>query len=336
MTKGVRTIYRTPSAYYYPLLIKALLHNLVRYAPEQEIVYKDVARLSYREFYRRIHRLASALTALNIGPGDTVAVLDWDSHRYLECFFAVPMMGAILHTVNVRLSPEQILYTMNHAEDTAVLVHEDFLPVIEELADRIPTVQRYVLIKDGHERPKTTLPIAAEYEEMLAKADDKFDFPDFDEDAQATTFYTTGTTGDPKGVYFSHRQLVLHTLSVSIAAAGYTSPGRFHSADVYMPITPMFHVHAWGFPYVATLLGAKQVYPGRFDPENVLRLIAKEKVTFSHCVATILHMLINHPLAKEIGSAWLEGEHRRHGPAQRFGAASSGNGNRSLPRIWNV
>ena len=140
---------------------------------------------------------------------------------------------------------------------------------------------------------------------MLAQADDNFDFPDFDEDAQATTFYTTGTTGDPKGVYFSHRQLVLHTLSVSIAAAGYTVPGRFHSGDVYMPITPMFHVHAWGFPYVATLLGAKQVYPGRFDPENVLRLVANEKVTFSHCVATILHMLINHPLAKEIDlSGW--------------------------------
>jgi len=300
MTKGVRTIYRTPSAYYYPLLIKQLLHNLLRYAPEQEIVYQDVARLSYRQFYGRIHRLASALTALNIGPGDTVAALDWDSHRYLEIFFAVPMMGAILHTVNVRLSPEQILYTMNHAEDTAVLVHEDFLPVMEDLAGRLPTVRTYVLLKDGHERPKTSLPIATEYEEMLAQADDKFNFPDFDEDAQATTFYTTGTTGDPKGVYFSHRQLVLHTLSVSIAAAGYTNPGRFHSGDVYMPITPMFHVHAWGFPYVATLLGVKQVYPGRFDPEQALRLIAREKVTFSHCVATILHMLINHPLAKEI------------------------------------
>jgi fatty-acyl-CoA synthase len=300
MTKGVRTIYRTPSAYYYPLLIKQLLHNLLRYAPEQEIVYKDVARHTYREFYGRIHRLASALTALNIGPGDTVAVLDWDSHRYLELFFAVPMMGAILHTVNVRLSPEQVLYTMNHAEDDLVLVHEDFLPMMEELAGRLPTVETYVLLKDGRERLKTSLPIAAEYEEMLAGADDKFDFPDFDEDAQATTFYTTGTTGDPKGVYFSHRQLVLHTLSICIGAAAYTSAGRFHSGDVYMPITPMFHVHAWGFPYIATLLGAKQVYPGRFDPENILKLVAKEKVTFSHCVATILHMVINHPLAKEI------------------------------------
>jgi fatty-acyl-CoA synthase len=300
MTKAVRTIYRTPSAYYYPLLIKQLLHNLLRYAPEREIVYRDVARVSYREFYGRIHRLASALTALNIGPGDTVAVLDWDSHRYLELFFAVPMMGAILHTVNVRLSPEQILYTMNHAEDDLVLVHEDFLPMMEELAGRLPTVQAYVLLQDGRERPKTSLPITTEYEEMLAQAGDKFDFPDFDEDAQATTFYTTGTTGDPKGVYFSHRQLILHTLSICIGAAAYTSTGRFHSGDVYMPITPMFHVHAWGFPYIATLLGAKQVYPGRFDPENVLRLVATEKVTFSHCVATILHMVINHPLAKEI------------------------------------
>lgn len=300
MIEGTRIIQRTPSAHSYPLLIKQLLNNTIHYAPNREIVYRDLARFTYTDFYDRINRLAAGLSALGVKPGDTVAVLDWDSHRYLECFFAVPMMGAILHTVNVRLSPDQILFTMNHAEDAVVLVHEDFLPVVEGISSKLETVNTFVLIKDGPERPETKLPIAVEYEEMLARSSEVFEFPEFDENSQATTFYTTGTTGLPKGVYFSHRQLVLHTLSVGLAVAGYTAPGRFQSADVYMPITPMFHVHAWGFPYLAVLLGAKQVYPGRFIPERVLKLIAEEKVTFTHCVPTVLHMLIEDPAAKDV------------------------------------
>jgi fatty-acyl-CoA synthase len=299
MDKTYRKIFRSPSAYSYPLILKQLLHTPFNYAPDQEIVYGE-RRETYREFHDRIHRLASALAAIGVGPGDTVAVLDWDTNRYLECFFAVPMMGAILHTVNVRLSPEQILYTMNHAEDKTVLVNQDFIPMLESIAPNLNTVDSYVLIKDRHEGVSTSLPLAGEYEALIGNSPDHFDFPDFDEDVQATTFYTTGTTGDPKGVYFSHRQLMLHTLSVAVAVAGLTAPGRFQSGDVYMPITPMFHVHAWGFPFVATLLGAKQVYPGRYLPENILELIQREKVTFSHCVSTILHMIINHPKAKEV------------------------------------
>jgi fatty-acyl-CoA synthase len=300
MEQGFRPISRTASAYSYPLLIKQLLHTPIVYAPDQEIVYQDKVRHTYREFYDRINRLAAGISALGVRHGDTVAVLDWDCHRYLECFFAVPMMGAVLHTVNIRLSPDQILYTMNHAEDAVVLVHEDFLPMLEGIKDRLETVRIFILLKDGVDTPSTSLPIAAEYEQMLRQADNSYEFPDFDEDVQATTFYTTGTTGEPKGVYFSHRQLVLHTLAVSVAVAGLTAPGRFQSGDVYMPITPMFHVHAWGFPYVATLLGTKQVYPGRYLPGTILELIQREKVTFSHCVPTILHMLINHPKAREV------------------------------------
>jgi len=300
MKKSPRKIYCTPSAYSYPLLIKQLLHTPISYAPDQEIVYQDKVRLTYRDVYRRINRLASGLTSLGVSPGDTVAVLDWDSHRYLESFFAIPMMGAVLHTVNVRLSPEQILFTMNHAEDTVVLVHEDFLPMIESIQAKLGTVRTYILLKDTREASRTSLRLSGEYEEILARASDDFAFPDFEEDTHATTFYTTGTTGDPKGVCFSHRHLVLHTLGVAVAVASYTAPGRFQSADVYMPITPMFHVHAWGFPYVATMLGAKQVYPGRFVPETVLRLIQTERVTFSHCVSTVLHMLLEHPLAREV------------------------------------
>ena len=297
--KSTRIITRTPSAYAYPLLIKQLLHTPIFYAPEQEIVYRDLKRFTYREFYARINRLASALTALGVGPGDTVAVLDWDSHRYLECFYAVPMIGAILHTVNVRLSPDQILYTLNHAEDDVVLVHEDFLPLIEEMSDRIETVKTYVLLHDGPERPATSLPLDAEYEEMLTGAEETYEFPEFDENSQATTFYTTGTTGDPKGVYFSHRQLVIHLLAQAMSLSGFNGVS-LRAGDVYMPITPMFHVHAWGVPYLATLLGLKQIYPGVYDADTLVGLLEKEKVTFSHCVPTLFQMVINHPRAREI------------------------------------
>lgn len=283
----------TPSAYGYPLLIKHLLHTPLAHAPEQEIVYRDLKRYDYRTLRRRIGQLASGLEGLGVGPGDTVAVLDWDSHRYLECYFAVPMMGAILQMVNVRLSPEQILYTINHAESDVLLVHTDFLPMLEEIQDRFETVKKIVHLADGDERPETSLEIATEYEELVESSSAEYEFPDFDENARATTFHTTGTTGNPKGVYFSHRQLVLHTLATLTALGTSAAQGRFHNADVYMPITPMFHVHAWGFPYMATLMGVKQVYPGRYEPEMLLDLIEKEKVTISHCVPTVLHMLLD-------------------------------------------
>ncbi len=292
-------IERTPSAYYNPLLIKSLLDNPIRQFPEQEIVYGDFKRQTYRDLGERVSRLASGLAGLGVRRGDTVAVMDWDSHRYLECFFAVPMMGAVLHTVNIRLSPEQILYTINHAEDDVILVNTEFLPVLEAIRDRIEPVKKLVLLNDTGQTPATTLDIGAEYETLLASGDPDYKFPDFSEDARATTFYTTGTTGLPKGVYFSHRQLVLHTFSTLAALTG-TGQGRFNRDDVYMPITPMFHVHAWGIPYAATLLGVKQIYPGRYVPEQLLSLIQRENVTFSHCVPTILQMLLASPKVEEI------------------------------------
>jgi fatty-acyl-CoA synthase len=302
--KETRIIPSTQSAYSYPLLLKQLLHTPILKSPDQEIVYRDLNRYTYRDLYRRINQLASSLSSLGVEPGDTVAVLDWDSHRYLECFYAIPMMGAILHTVNIRLSPEQVLYTMNHAEDKVVLVHEEFLYLLEEISDKLETVKTVILLKDSAEKPSTTLDITVEYEEMMSKAADTFDFPDFDENSQATIFYTTGTTGNPKGVYFSHRQLVIHTLAVAMDMSSYPRE-RFKSGDVYMPLTPMFHVHAWGIPYVALLLGVKQIYPGRYDPEVILKLIEKEKVTFSHCVPTIFHMVLNDPAAKKYNlSGW--------------------------------
>jgi fatty-acyl-CoA synthase len=288
-------IERTASAYTYPLLIKNLLAYPVVNNPAQEIVYRDEMRYDYSTLRERICRLANALTELGVKPGDTVAVMDWDSHRYLECFFAVPMIGAVLHTINVRLSPDQILYTIDHAEDDVILVHSDFLPILEAIKGRIDTVESYVLLTDDGVKPETNVPLAGEYEDLLAVACREFDFPDLDEHTRATTFYTTGTTGMPKGVYFSHRQLVLHTLGALVAISTPKTQGRLHQQDVYMPITPMFHVHAWGLPYVATALGIKQVYPGRYAPEMLLNLIKREEVTFSHCVPTIMHMLLSHP-----------------------------------------
>lgn len=296
---------RTESAYAYPLLIKNLLHYPLVRAPQQEIVYRDLLRYDYRTLQQRICRLANALTALGVKAGDTVAVMDWDSHRYLECFFAVPMIGAVLHTVNIRLSPEQILYTIDHAEDDVLLINSEFLPILEQIRGRIDTVKQYVLLSDGGELPVGPVPFAGEYEALLAAAAADFDFPDFDEQTRATTFYTTGTTGLPKGVYFSHRQLVLHTLGALAALGTPVSQGRLHQGDIYMPITPMFHVHAWGVPYVATALGIKQVYPGKYVPDLLLELIEREQVTFSHCVPTILHMLLKSPQIDRIDlSRW--------------------------------
>jgi len=285
------SIARTPSAHEPALSIGRILDRGVAASAAQEIVYGDRVRYSYAALAERVSRLASALAALGVRPGSTVAVMDWDSHRYLECFFAVPMMGAVLHTVNVRISPEQVLYTINHAQDDVILVNADFLPLLEGIAGRIRPGVRFVLLSDAAAAPQTAIELSAEYEDMLAVAAPAYAFPALDESSRATTFYTTGTTGLPKGVYYSHRQIVLHTLAVA-QALGSAPHAAFTRDDVYMPITPMFHVHAWGLPFVATLLGVKQVYPGRYVPEALLELIRREGVTFSHCVPTILQMML--------------------------------------------
>ena len=288
--------------YEYPLIIKKLLNTPLIYSPEREIVYDDKLRYNYRTLNGRINRLAGGLKSLGVSQADVVAVFDYDSHRYLECFFAVPMMGAVLQTVNWRLSSDQVLYTLNHAEARVIIIHEDFMPILSDLADKLETVKAVILIAET-EQPSSLdhrVKADADYEQLLEASSGSFEFGDFDENTRATTFYTTGTTGNPKGVHFTHRQLVLHTLSVGLVSGGYRTQGRFRSNDVYMPLTPMFHVHAWGFPYVATLLGTKQVYPGRYEPERLLKLISGEGVTYSHCVPTILQMLLNCPVIDEV------------------------------------
>jgi fatty-acyl-CoA synthase len=292
--------YQPGENYQYPLIIKKLLNTPLTYSPDREIVYSDKHRYTYRELNDRIHCLANGFDKLGVHPGNTVAVFEYDSHRYLECFFAVPMMGAILQTVNWRLSADQIAYTLNHAEADVILINSDFIPILKTLHAQLKTIKKVVLIAEDGNKPDSSIEFDADYEEMIQSAAPRFSFPDLDENTKATTFYTTGTTGNPKGVHFSHRQLVLHTLSVAVSTGAYHNIGRFRSDDVYMPLTPMFHVHAWGFPYVATLLGAKQVYPGQYLPEKILDLIENEKVTFTHCVPTILQMVINCPKAKQV------------------------------------
>jgi fatty-acyl-CoA synthase len=301
----VKLIPKTPSAYEYPLLIKNILPTPLTYFPDREIVYRDKMTYTYVELNRRVQRLANTLEALGVKQGDTVAVMDWDSHRYLECFFAVPMMGAVLHTINIRLSPEQLIYTINHAEDDVILVNADFLPLLAAVKDQMKTVKKIVLLTDGEANPDTPVNLEGEYEHLLAAAASEYDFPDFDENAMATTFYTTGTTGLPKGVYFSHRQIMLHTYGLMSGLCAYESQASLNSGDVYMPMTPMFHVHAWGIPYLCTMLGTKQVYPGKYEPEMLLKLIVSQNVTFSHCVPTIIHMLVSSPVIKKLDlSRW--------------------------------
>lgn len=301
----VKIIEKTKSAYQYPLLIKQLLKSALIHSPDQEIVYKDKIRYNYTTLSKRIARLANALGDLGVQQGDTVAVMDWDSHRYLECFFAVPMIGAVLHTINIRLSPEQLIYTINHAKDDIILVNSEFLPMLETVKDQLVSVKKIIILSDEKGPFKTSLKTDGEYEAMIDICSDSYEYPDFDENAMATCFYTTGTTGLPKGVYFSHRQIVLHTYGLMSGLCSYRTHMSVDSGDVYMPLTPMFHVHAWGMPYLFTMMGNKQVYPGKYEPQMLLNLILKEKVTFSHCVPTIIHMLLNAPIIDKVDlSSW--------------------------------
>lgn len=291
-------------AFSYQLLLKSLLQQGAAWAPDQQIVYRDQMRYTYGALYQRVLRLGGALHAQGVTKGTRVGVIEWDSHRYLEMYLGIPGLGAVLHTINPRLAPEDLLYTIAHAEDEVLIFHEDFLPLVERIHAFIPTIRKYILISDKADKPHIPW-VDAEYEELLANAAPLAELPDLDENTLATQSYTTGTTGKPKGVYFTHRQLVLQTLSGAVTLGSLGNYGGVNKHDIYMPLTPMFHVHAWGMPYVATMLGLKQVYPGKYEPPMLLRLILGEKVTFSHCVPTILQTIVSAPAVKGLDlSRW--------------------------------
>lgn len=296
----LRKIVPTRSAYDPPLLIKSILAQSLLYEPEKQIVYRDLKAMNYYDLNRRVRKLANALKSAGVKEGDIIGVLDFDSHRYLELYFAVPMIGAVLHTINYRLSPEQIVYTMNHAEDKVIFCHKTLMPLLSAIRPNLQTVEKYFLLSDEEQNGDIDSFVEAEYESWIAGQSEEYDFPDFDENTMATLFYTTGTTGQPKGVCFSHRQLVLHTIAVTTTKSAIDSPVSVRSTDVYMPLTPMFHVHAWGMPYVATMLGIKQVYPGQYEPEMLMKLILTHRVTFCLSVPTILGMLVNNPKVKQL------------------------------------
>lgn len=285
------------SAFNYQLLLKHILQQGIAWAPDQEIIYRDQLRHTYSTMYQRVLRLGAALQGLGVKEGTRVGVMEWDSHRYLEMYFGIPGIGAVLHTINPRLAPEDLLYTIAHAEDEVLIFHEDFLPLVERIHASVPTIRKYILITDKREEPMVKW-ADTEYEQFLAGAIPLAELPELDENTIATQSYTTGTTGKPKGVYFTQRQLTLQALSTTVTVSGLGNYEGISKRDVYMPLTPMFHVHAWGIPYVATMLGLKQVYPGKYEPPMLLKLILGEKVTFSHCVPTILQSIVTAPAVK--------------------------------------
>ncbi|MCX6081721.1 MAG: long-chain-fatty-acid--CoA ligase [Chloroflexi bacterium] len=294
----------TQMAYNYQLLLKHLLHQGLTWAPDQQIIYRDHVRFTYCSFYQRVLQLGGALESLGCGLGAKIGVIDWDSHRYLEMYFGIPGIGAILHTINPGIAPKDLLYTLVHAEDEILIFHEDFIPLVESLIPFLPTVHKYILIRDNPVA-QTLGWVNLEYEELLANAIPLKELPDLDENTIATISYTSGTTGKPKGVFFTQRQLTLQTLSDAVALSALGNYGGVSKHDVYMPLTPMYHGHAWGMPYVATMLGLKQVYPGKYEIPRIIQLIIDEKVTFSHCVPTILQKIVGTPLVRDLDlSQW--------------------------------
>jgi fatty-acyl-CoA synthase len=286
--------------YEYSLTISRLLEQTLQRNSSKEVVYGN-SRYSWPKFFERVNRLASGLDKLGVKKGWKVAVVDVDTNRYLEAYFAVPMMGAILHTVNVRLPLEQIGYTISHAEDDVVLIRDEFIPLAAKLAPSIKSIKAIVTMSDSGSAPSFPVPGARYYEDLLSSSSSHYNFPEIDENTTATMFYTSGTTGFPKGVSFTHRQLVLHTMALGTALAA--PPLSVTSSDVLLPMVPFFHVHGWGIPYLAAMSGQKVVLAGKYDPANILSLIEKEKVTFSHMVPTALNLIVNHPEAKKYAQA---------------------------------
>jgi len=276
----------------FQLNIRNIFPPTLRNFPEQEIAYANLKKFTFSEFYNRVSRIASALVKIGVRPGDKVAVLDWDTNHYMESYFAIPMTGAIMHTVNIRYPPELIFYTMQHAEDKYVIIRDEFVPIIEKAVQLFDFIKGWIIYSDVDENIKTVLTPTYHYEEMLAQSE-PYEFSDVDEESIATIFYTSGTTGLPKGVTFSHRNLVLH--AEALAMAVHMEPLYVNDKDVFMSLVPMFHVHSWGLPYVTMITGNKYVLPGRYEVKNILETIKNNHVTLTLMVPSILYMILTYP-----------------------------------------
>ncbi|WLD92540.1 long-chain fatty acid--CoA ligase [Alkalihalobacillus sp. AL-G] len=270
-----------------PLTLSAMVEHAEKYFAKKEIVSRTatgITRLTYGESCKRIRRLGNALTKLGMKQGDRIGTFAWNHHRHLEAYFGIPGMGGVLHTINIRLSPDHISYIINHAKDRALLIDAELLPLIENVKDELTTVEAFIIMTDEDELPETSLKNVYHYEQLLKEADDRFELlTNIDENAPAGMCYTSATTGNPKGVTYTHRAIVLHCM-----ALGLVDGGAISESDVAMPVVPMFHVNAWGIPFAALWFGTKQVLPGpMMTPAVLAELIEKEKVTITAGVPTI-------------------------------------------------
>jgi 3-(methylthio)propionyl---CoA ligase len=278
-----------------PLLISSLLTHAERHHGEQEIVSRrvegDVHRYTYADLGKRARRMANALAGLGVGFGDRVATLAWNGYRHMELYYAVSGSGAVLHTLNPRLHPDQVVWIADHAEDQVLCFDLTFLPLVEAVAARVKTVKHFVLMTDRAHMPASTkIPNLLCYEELVASHSDVFAWPTFDENTASSLCYTSGTTGNPKGALYSHRSTMLHTYAGAL-------PDSLNCAarDTILPVVPMFHVNAWGLPYIACMVGAKLVYPGPWlDGKSLYELFEAERVTMSAGVPTVWQGLLAH------------------------------------------
>lgn len=277
------------------LMISSLIRYAAEYHGQMEIVTRTVEgplhRYTYAEAEKRIRQLANALCGrFGIVPGDRVGTLAWTTYRHFELFYGVSGMGAVLHTTNPRLFEEQITYIINHAEDRVLFLDLDFVPLVEKLLPELSAVETFIVMTDRAHMPETTLPNVLCYEEVLAEESESFEWPTFDEKSASSLCYTSGTTGNPKGVLYSHRSTIIHALS-----AAQNSAYGLSVYDTIMPVAPMYHANAWGLPYVAAMLGAKLVLPGpKMDGESIHDLIEREGVTFCCAVPTVFSMLFQY------------------------------------------
>ncbi len=278
-----------------PLLVSAIARFAEKNHGNQEVVsvtYDNPRhRYQYKDAIRRSRQLANALSRLGVQPGDRIATLAWNDHRHLEAYFGVSGSGAVLHTINPRLFAEQIVFIINHASDRYILVDPLVLPLLEKLQDQITGVEGFIILSDEAHMPETSLPGALCYETLLSAETDDYEWPDLDENSASAICYTSGTTGDPKGVVYSHRATILHTYAITMPDVMGLS-----CRDSVLPIVPMFHVNAWGVPYAAPMVGAKLVMPGAKagDGETLQDLIETEGVTMSCGVPTVWLALLDY------------------------------------------